>query len=426
MTADNKPVLEAAQQARDAIAGEPATMKIVGESSINPNSGGAPAPGGQALAGGNVQVLMGELGPEMYVSNGQYFIAGQNGPEMVSLPSDAIVFNHLQTDDLLKKESTFGTGHPITNERNAVAMASGTDPQLLGLITGDGNVNLNIDTNIEQAQTTIESFRAQVEEGAAFPISPEISGDFESVVQEIQQIADTGLAPDYNKIKELSQRLTESTKQVKTTLSESEERLSSGITGTKNQIHGAITARTNQLASASKAAKAATEDETAPLYSAIKTKKKEIDQLREEKLREDDIYSGNSAIRERTIEKSKSFADTEGIAALSKRRDALIAERDTRIAQELAPLTKKENEFKALKSTFNEKEDYYNAHSHEMGFFEKRKYHEELYGKNGLGGLRKKVNDEGASLGQFRREFGAEAKRESIQREYGTQIKEIN
>jgi len=39
--------------------------------------------------------LMGELGPELVVSNGHYFVAGQNGPEMVNLSDDAIVFNHL-------------------------------------------------------------------------------------------------------------------------------------------------------------------------------------------------------------------------------------------------------------------------------------------------------------------------------------------
>jgi hypothetical protein len=40
---------------------------------------------------------MGELGPELVVSNGRYFVVGQNGPEMVDLADDAIVFNHLQT-----------------------------------------------------------------------------------------------------------------------------------------------------------------------------------------------------------------------------------------------------------------------------------------------------------------------------------------
>ena len=69
--------------------------------------------------------LMGELGPELVVSNGRYFVAGQNGPEMVNLADDAIVFNHLQTKSLLEKGMSSGRGKAITNERNAVAFAKG-------------------------------------------------------------------------------------------------------------------------------------------------------------------------------------------------------------------------------------------------------------------------------------------------------------
>jgi hypothetical protein len=38
---------------------------------------------------------MGELGPELYVTGGRYYVAGQGGAEFVNLPNDAIVFNHL-------------------------------------------------------------------------------------------------------------------------------------------------------------------------------------------------------------------------------------------------------------------------------------------------------------------------------------------
>ena len=86
------------------------------------------AKGNVALAKGGAgsnKTLMGELGPELVVSNGHYFIVGNNGAEFVDLPSDAIVFNHLQTKKLLGAGGTVGTGEPITNERNAVAFASG-------------------------------------------------------------------------------------------------------------------------------------------------------------------------------------------------------------------------------------------------------------------------------------------------------------
>ena len=81
------------------------------------------AKGNVALAKGT---LMGELGPELYVTGGHYFVAGQNGAEFVDLPNDAIVFNHLQTKKLLGNGSISGTGKPVTNERNATALATGT------------------------------------------------------------------------------------------------------------------------------------------------------------------------------------------------------------------------------------------------------------------------------------------------------------
>ena len=68
--------------------------------------------------------LMGELGPEMVVSGGRYFIVGQNGAEFVNLDKDAIVFNHLQTKRLLNNGHG-GHGKPITNEREATSFAKG-------------------------------------------------------------------------------------------------------------------------------------------------------------------------------------------------------------------------------------------------------------------------------------------------------------
>lgn len=77
---------------------------------------------GKAAAKG--KTLMGELGPELYVTNGHYYVAGQNGAEFVDLPDDAIVFNHLQTQRLLSSGSS-GRGDPVTNEKKAVAFAGG-------------------------------------------------------------------------------------------------------------------------------------------------------------------------------------------------------------------------------------------------------------------------------------------------------------
>lgn len=93
--------------------------------SVTP-SGVGQAKGNVALAKGT-KTLMGELGPELYVANGRYYVAGQNGAEFVNLPDDAIVFNHLQTKRLLENGST-GRGKAINGENKAVAFAKGTGP----------------------------------------------------------------------------------------------------------------------------------------------------------------------------------------------------------------------------------------------------------------------------------------------------------
>lgn len=98
----------------------------------NTITGTSPAKGNVALAkGSNSKVvegrtLMGELGPELVVAGGRYYTVGNNGAEFVDLPEDAIVFNHLQTKKLLgSNKGIVGTGEPVTNERKAVAFASG-------------------------------------------------------------------------------------------------------------------------------------------------------------------------------------------------------------------------------------------------------------------------------------------------------------
>lgn len=80
--------------------------------------------GGQ---GGTRKTLMGELGPELVVADNMYYVVGEDGAEYIDLPQDAIVFNHLLTKKLLSTGHT-GRGKPITNERNAVAFATGNVP----------------------------------------------------------------------------------------------------------------------------------------------------------------------------------------------------------------------------------------------------------------------------------------------------------
>lgn len=91
----------------------------------------------RALVTGTRKTLMGELGPELVVSNGRYFIAGQNGAEFVDLAKDAIVFNHKQTRRLFEQGMIGSRGRPITNETNAISLAKGRVPKIGGAAAGE-------------------------------------------------------------------------------------------------------------------------------------------------------------------------------------------------------------------------------------------------------------------------------------------------
>ena len=115
-----------------------------GEASGNVGGGGSGATTAMNKAMGTIglahakSTLMGELGPELVVSGNKYFVAGQSGPEFVDLDEDAIVFNHLQTQQLLKNGMSPTRGRAITNERNAVAFARGNvDMNNRPIVPGD-------------------------------------------------------------------------------------------------------------------------------------------------------------------------------------------------------------------------------------------------------------------------------------------------
>lgn len=80
---------------------------------------------GTAKAGGNWgtapggKTLVGELGREIVVNvhTGRWYTVGDHGAEFVTIPQDAIIFNHLQSENLLENGYIYGRGK---------AMASGT------------------------------------------------------------------------------------------------------------------------------------------------------------------------------------------------------------------------------------------------------------------------------------------------------------
>lgn len=95
------------------------------------------------------KTLVGELGPEMVVDSrsGRWYLVGTAGAEYRDIPRGAIVFNHLQTEELLSKGFTAS---------RAVALASGTHPDLSGeaMVTGGISVSQAHKSTVSGGVTT--------------------------------------------------------------------------------------------------------------------------------------------------------------------------------------------------------------------------------------------------------------------------------
>lgn len=79
---------------------------------------------GAHLAG---KTLVGELGPELAVYDNQYHLLGRNGAEFVDLPNDAIVFNHRQTNGIIKGQAGYRGQALVNGNITGPAAANGID-----------------------------------------------------------------------------------------------------------------------------------------------------------------------------------------------------------------------------------------------------------------------------------------------------------
>lgn len=77
------------------------------------------------------QALLGELGREIIVRQGRFFTVGENGAEMHNLQPGDIVFNHVQTEELLKN------GH-ISSRGKAYANGTANKPSVLDRLRAQG------------------------------------------------------------------------------------------------------------------------------------------------------------------------------------------------------------------------------------------------------------------------------------------------
>lgn len=89
---------------------------------------------GPAYAQGT-KTLVGELGPELAVYNNAYHLLGRNGAELVDIPDDAIIFNHKQTEGILKGQANNGRGKTV-NGQPAFATGNVGGPAYAGGLSG--------------------------------------------------------------------------------------------------------------------------------------------------------------------------------------------------------------------------------------------------------------------------------------------------
>lgn len=89
---------------------------------------------GPAYAHGT-KTLVGELGPELAVYDNAYHLLGRNGAELVDIPDDAIIFNHKQTEGILKGQANNGRGKTV-NGQPAFATGNVSGPAYASGIAG--------------------------------------------------------------------------------------------------------------------------------------------------------------------------------------------------------------------------------------------------------------------------------------------------
>lgn len=146
------------------------------EGTVNPNSGHAFAKGDWGVKK-DERALVGEIGQELLVRGGKFTTIGDNGAEFVNLKRGDIIFNHLQTRDLLSKG--------YVNSRAKVFMggayASGTAFANGGFLPTPGNnyqyngTNSSASSNLNSASDNLSKAASDTSE-AAEKLSEAVSG----------------------------------------------------------------------------------------------------------------------------------------------------------------------------------------------------------------------------------------------------------
>lgn len=93
------------------------TARIAGSARVRGSAYARGSSGKWGIPKSEKDALVGELGQELVVAphEGMYYTVGDSGAEFVDLPKDAIVFNHRQTESILKNRKINSRGRAVVN-----------------------------------------------------------------------------------------------------------------------------------------------------------------------------------------------------------------------------------------------------------------------------------------------------------------------
>lgn len=151
------------------------------EGTVNPKSGHAFAKGDWGVKK-DERALVGEIGQELLVRGGKFTTIGDNGAEFVNLKRGDIIFNHLQTRDLLSKGyvnsrakvfmgGAYASGTAFANGSGGGSFGVGGSGSQSG-ISGIGNTTSN---NLNSASDNLSKAASDTSE-AAEKLSEAVSG----------------------------------------------------------------------------------------------------------------------------------------------------------------------------------------------------------------------------------------------------------
>lgn len=228
------------------------------QSGINGVDGTAHATGSWGVQSSEHNALVGELGPETLVRNGKWKTIGDAGAEMINLKRGDIIFNHLQTEQLLKN------GHITSRGRMVGGMSFAEGNAHYGLFDGY--------TGLDEVFKNGSNNWVDAWSGAASSIS-DAAGDISDASDSVEDAADDAKQTidfiEY-KLEEIENIITNATNRLENFLDDTSQ------TGEKNSLYEDLMNAEKQKASTYFSAAATYNKKAAQLLSEVPAEYQEM------------------------------------------------------------------------------------------------------------------------------------------------------